>query len=74
MEVLTTEPGVQLYTANYLDGRFKGKGGRAYHKNSALCLECQHFPDSVNQPHFPSVILKPGHEYRQTTVHRFTAR
>ncbi|MCF7765019.1 MAG: galactose mutarotase [Verrucomicrobia bacterium] len=72
MEILTTEPGVQLYTANYLDGRFKGKGGRAYPKNSALCLECQHFPDSVNQPHFPSVILRPDHEYRQTTIHRFS--
>ncbi|MDA1275439.1 MAG: galactose mutarotase [Verrucomicrobia bacterium] len=71
MEVFTTEPGVQLYTANYLDGSLTGKEGRTYSKNSAFCLECQHFPDSVNQPHFPTVILNPGREYRQTTIHRF---
>jgi aldose 1-epimerase len=73
MSVFTTEPGVQLYTANYLDGSIAGKGGKVYRKNSAFCLECQHFPDSVNHPHFPSVILNPGETYNQRTVHRFGA-
>ncbi len=74
LRVLTTEPGIQLYTANYLDGSLSGKGGKVYHKNSAFCLECQHFPDSVNQPGFPSVILNPGQTYTQTTVHEFSTR
>lgn len=74
MTVSTTEPGVQLYTANYLDGRFVGKGGKAYQKHFGFCLECQHFPDSVNQPHFPPVILYPGEKYTQRTVHRFSVR
>jgi aldose 1-epimerase len=72
MEVWTTEPGIQLYTGNYLDGTLTGKGGKVYGKRAALCLETQHFPDSVNRPEFPSVILRPGQTYRQTTVHRFT--
>jgi aldose 1-epimerase len=72
MEVHTTEPGIQLYTANYLDGSLKGKGGVVYGRQTAFCLETQHFPDSVNQPRFPSTILRPGQTYRQTTVHRFT--
>lgn len=74
MKVFTTEPGIQLYTANYLDGTIKGKGGKVYHKNYAFCLECQHFPDSVNHPNFPSVILNPGAKYTQTTVHKFSSR
>ena len=74
MKVLTTEPGVQLYTANHLDGTLTGKGGKTYARRGGLCLECQHFPDSVNQPKFPSVILKPGQTYRQTTVHQFSVR
>ncbi|MSU20128.1 MAG: galactose mutarotase [Pedosphaera sp.] len=74
LRVLTTEPGIQLYTANYLDGSLSGKGGKVYHANSAFCLECQHFPDSVNQPGFPSVILNPGGTYTQTTVHEFSTR
>ena len=74
MKVLTTEPGVQLYTANHLDGKLAGKSGKSYGKRGGLCLECQHFPDSVNQPNFPSVILKPGQKYRQTTVHKFSVR
>ena len=74
MKVLTTEPGVQLYTGNYLDGTLTGKGGLGYPFRSGLCLECQHFPDSVNQPAFPSVILKPGQTYRHTTVHQFSVR
>lgn len=74
MKVMTTEPGVQFYTANYLDGRFTGKGGRAYQQHGAFCLECQHFPDSVNRAHFPPVILNPGQSYTQTTVHAFSTR
>lgn len=69
--VLTTAPGVQLYTGNYLNGTFKGKGGVSYGKHAGLCLETQHFPDSVNQPSFPSTILRPGETYAQTTVYRF---
>ena len=71
MEVLTTEPGVQLYTGNFLDGKVKGKGGAAYPQYGAICLETQHFPDSPNQPTFPSVVLKPGDEYRTTTIYKF---
>jgi aldose 1-epimerase len=73
MEVLTTEPGVQLYTGNFLDGSLIGKGGGEYTRHSGFCLETQHFPDSPNQPTFPSVVLRPGATYRQTTVHRFSA-
>src|SRR6266403_1917207 len=65
LEVRTTEPGVQLYTGNFLDGTISGKGGRAYHQHTGFCLETQHFPDSVNQPTFPSVILRPGQKYHQ---------
>ena len=72
MEVLTTEPGVQFYSANFLDGRIKGKGGAAYGPRCALCLETQHFPDSPNQPEFPPTVLRPGDEYRSTTVYRFS--
>jgi aldose 1-epimerase len=71
MEVLTTQPGVQLYTGNFLDGNIKGKGGQVYHKRSGFCLEAQHFPDSPNQPKFPSVTLKPGEVYRHTVIFRF---
>lgn len=71
MEVLTEEPGVQLYTANFLtDTRGKGKN---YGQYGALCLETQHYPDSVNHPNFPSTILRPGEKYRTTTVYRFSA-
>ncbi|HTL18843.1 MAG TPA: aldose epimerase family protein [Patescibacteria group bacterium] len=72
MEVLTTEPGVQLYTSNFLDGSLTGKHGMVYRQHSGVCLETQHFPDSVNHPQFPSIILGPGQTYRQTTVHKFT--
>lgn len=72
MEVFSTEPGVQFYTANYLDDTLKGKKGVTYKQHHGFCLETQHFPDSVNHPNFPSTILKPGQTYRQTTVHRFT--
>jgi aldose 1-epimerase len=74
MEVLTTEPGVQFYTGNFLDGSLKGKGGVVYKKNQAFCLETQHYPDSVNQPKFPSVILKPGDTYASTTIYKFSTK
>jgi aldose 1-epimerase len=73
MELLTTEPGVQLYTGNHLDGTLKGKGGVAYPRYQGFCLETQGFPDAVNQPGFPSVILAPGETYRHVMVHRFSA-
>ena len=71
LEVLTTEPGIQFYTGNYLDGSETGKGGRVYEQHAGFCLEAQHFPDSPNRPEFPSTVLRPGEVYRQTTVHRF---
>lgn len=71
MEVLTTEPGVQLYTGNFLP-ELKCTGGTVFGKHGGFCLETQHYPDSVNHPNFPSVILKPGQELRSTTVHRFS--
>lgn len=72
MEVFTTEPGVQFYSANTLDGSDRGKGGNRYGPHSALCLETQHFPDSPNRPEFPSTVLRPGAEFRSTTVFRFS--
>jgi aldose 1-epimerase len=72
MEVWTTEPGIQLYTGNFLDGSLKGKGGKVYGKHYGFCLETQHFPDSPNQPDFPSVILRPGETYMQLTVYKFS--
>ncbi len=74
LAIATTEPGIQFYTGNYLDGTVTGKGGHVYRKNSGLCLETQHFPDSPNQPHFPSTVLRPGQTFRSTTVHRFSTR
>jgi len=73
MEVLTTEPGIQFYAGNFLDGSHVGKGGKAYQHRWGLCLETQHFPDSPNHPEFPSAVLKPGETYRQTTVYRFSS-
>ena len=72
LEVLTTQPGIQLYTGNFLDGTIHGKGGKVYGHRSALCLETQHFPDSPNKPGFPSTELKPGQTYHQTTVYKFS--
>ena len=74
MEVWTTEPGVQFYTSNFLDGSVHGKGGVAYAKHGAFCLETQHFPDSPNQPKFPSVVLNPGGRYHTTTVYKFSVQ
>jgi aldose 1-epimerase len=74
MEVYTTEPGIQFYAGNFLDGTLRGKGGKPYPKHAGLCLEAQHFPDSPHQPSFPNTIVRPGETYRQTTIYKFTAR
>jgi aldose 1-epimerase len=71
LELFTSEPGVQVYTGNFLDGSITGKQGARYGKHQGLCLETQHFPDSVNHPEFPSVVLRPGEAFRSTTVFRF---
>jgi aldose 1-epimerase len=73
MRVLTDQPGLQLYTANHFKS-LRGEGGRTYEKHAALCLETQHYPDSPNQPDFPSTVLRPGEVYRTTTVHAFSVR
>ena len=74
LEVLTTEPGVQFYTGNFLDGAIPGKSGHYYGRRTGFCLETQHFPDSPNQPAFPSIILRPGETLRSTTEFRFGVR
>ncbi|MFQ5446338.1 MAG: aldose epimerase family protein, partial [Saprospiraceae bacterium] len=74
MEVLTSEPGIQFYSGNFLDGAYTGKGGKVYKDRFGFCLETEHFPDSPNQPDFPSVVLKPADTYRTTTVYRFSVR
>jgi aldose 1-epimerase len=71
MTMFTTEPGVQLYTGNFLDGSVVGKGGVKYDKHLGVCLEAQHYPNSVNTPSFPNTVLKPGENYQQTTVYAF---
>jgi aldose 1-epimerase len=71
MEIWTTEPGIQFYTGNFLDGTITGKGGKTYKKHFGFCLETQHFPDSPNKPDFPSTILRPGETYNSLTVHKF---
>ncbi|MBU1260488.1 MAG: galactose mutarotase [Planctomycetes bacterium] len=71
MEIFTTEPAIQFYTGNFLNG-VKGKTGAVYKKHGAFCLEAQHYPDSPNQPNFPSVVLQPGEIYRQLTIHKFS--
>ncbi|MFG3506721.1 aldose epimerase family protein [Streptomyces sp. NPDC047821] len=73
MTIATTEPGVQFYSGNFLDGTLAGPSGRTYRQGDGLCLETQHFPDSPNRPEFPSTVLRPGATYRSTTVHRFRA-
>lgn len=73
MEVLTNQPGLQFYSGNFLNG-IKGKNGIIYRSRTGLCLETQHFPDSPNKPHFPSVVLKPGETYRQTTIYKFSVK
>jgi aldose 1-epimerase len=74
LEVFTDQPGIQFYTGNFLDGTVKGKGGVGYGKHFGFCLETQHFPDSPNQPNFPSTILEPGKKYATVTVHKFLVK
>ena len=74
LQVLTTEPGIQFYTGNFLDGTIHGKDGKIYNQRYAFCLETQHFPDSPNHPNFPSTVLKPGQHYHSTTIYKFSAR
>jgi aldose 1-epimerase len=71
MEVITSEPGIQLYTGNHLNRSFTGKSGRPYQKYSGLCLETQHFPDSPNHSNFPNVFLHPNEVFKSTTSYRF---
>jgi aldose 1-epimerase len=73
LEVLTTEPGIQLYTGNFLDG-IHGKDGKVYDRRNAFCLETQHFPDSPNHPRFPTTELKPGQHFESTTVYKFSTK
>ena len=74
MEVLTTEPGVQFYSGNFLDGSERGKGGKAYGYREGFCLETQHYPDTPHHPQFPSTLLHPGQIFSSTTIYRFGAR
>jgi aldose 1-epimerase len=74
LEVLTTEPAIQFYSGNYLDGSMRGKDGQAYEKYSGLCLETQHFPDSPNHANFPSTVLRPGEKFHSVTIYRFSRR
>ena len=74
LEVLTTEPGVQFYTANGLDGSITGVGGVQYPRFGGFCLETQHFPDSINKPNFPSVVLRPRETFESTTVFKFSVK
>lgn len=74
LQVLTDQPGVQFYSGNFLDGSITGKGSKVYNLRNGFCLETQHFPDSPNQPKFPSAVLKPGQQYKTTTVFKFSSR
>ncbi|MFI0923536.1 aldose epimerase family protein [Streptomyces sp. NPDC021012] len=73
VECLTTEPGLQVYTGNHFDGSLTGRSGRPYRAYAGIALETQHFPDSPNRPEYPSTVLRPGEEFRSTTVYRFSA-
>jgi aldose 1-epimerase len=74
MDIYTTEPGLQLYTANWLTGNFKGKNENSYPERSSVCFETQHFPDSINKPDYPSVILEPGDQFSSKTEFRFSLK
>jgi aldose 1-epimerase len=74
LDILTTEPGIQFYAGNFLDGTIVGKDGKAYPKHAGFCLETQHFPDSPNRPEFPTTILRPGTKYESLTVHKFSTK
>ena len=71
MEIYTTEPGLQFYSGNFLDGTLRGKGGVVYGHRYGFVMETQHFPDSPNHPAFPSTILRPGQQYRSRTIFKF---
>jgi aldose 1-epimerase len=71
MEILTSEPGIQFYGGNFMQGRYSYKNGSRDEYRTAFCLETQHFPDSPNQPAFPSTVLEPGKKYFSETIHRF---
>ena len=73
MEVLSTAPGLQVYSGNFLDGSVRGKGGVSYEKHGGIALETQSFPNAINTPAFPSVVLRPGQTYKHTTIWRFSA-
>ena len=72
LSVLTTEPGIQFYSGNFLDGRLYGASGRAYRQSDGLCLETQHYPDSPNKPQFPSTLLRPNETYKTSTIYAFS--
>ena len=72
MEMYTTEPGVQMYTGNWMTGNFTAKNGNRYPERAAVCFETQHFPDSINKPDYPSVILKPEDVFRSRTTYKFS--
>jgi aldose 1-epimerase len=74
VEAWTTEPGIQIYTGNFLNGTPPGKGGKSYERRSAVCLETQHFPDSPNHPDFPTTALTPGKEFHSVTVYKFSTK
>ncbi|MDU1891923.1 MAG: aldose epimerase family protein [Dysgonomonas sp.] len=74
MEVSTTEPGVQVYTGNWMSGNFEGKHGHRYPARAAVCFETQHFPDSINKPEYPSVVLRPGEIFKSKTAHKFSVK
>ena len=74
LQILTTEPGIQFYSGNFLDGSIHGKSGVPYNHRSAFCLETQHFPDSPNHPNFPSTVLKPGQSFHSVTIYKFSTK
>jgi aldose 1-epimerase len=74
MEVYTTEPGIQLYSGNFLNGTITGKAGKVYKQHYGFCLETQHFPDSPNKPKFPSVVLNAGDKYTTVTAYKFSTK
>jgi aldose 1-epimerase len=74
LEVFSTDPGLQFYTGNFLDGTITGKGGWVYARRDAFCMEPQHYPDSPNHPEFPTTELKPGQVYRHTIIYRFSVQ
>jgi len=73
LEIWTTEPGMQFFTGNRFDGSFPGVGGRIYQRHAGVALEPQHFPDAINRPDWPSVVLRPGQTFRSTTEYRFSS-